>query len=40
MLKYRDYFLSKIKSFLPYFEKFFNNKFILSKVYSNDYQKK
>ena len=36
MIKYRKILLIQMKSILSYFDEFFNNKFILSKVYSNN----
>lgn len=33
MIKYKKIFLNKIKLFLTYFIKFFNNKSILSNIY-------
>ena len=40
MVEYREIFLSKMKSLLSYFIKFSNNRFILPKVYLNNYEVK
>ena len=37
MVEYRKIFLNKIKSLLPYLVKFFDNSFMISKKYSNNY---
>lgn len=36
MVKYKKIFLNKIKLLLLYFMKFFDNRSILSKIYSKD----